>query len=155
MVSQGLMRSRLGDRLQAAREIYRAIAAEETVTCTSLQRHIRCIVFDAINRARIRHNVFLSERNLQLLLDGAREEAVAHESLKDLQVQIPPKQWFELAGLRGASIAFICNFSALLLLLFMLPGLVRDAVVAALVVCGVLGSAVAWVGRRRATRRIA
>lgn len=120
-----------------------------------VEKYVRGIVFDAIQRARVYHNIFLSDRNLQLLLDGARDEAAKHEHVDMLQARVPPKRWFESAGLRGAGIAFAANLASLLLLLFMPASVVRDAVAASFMVFGVLGGAVAWIGRRRATRRIA
>ena len=153
MASLALDLSQLSPRI---REAWEALVAEDPAgRCDYVQKYVRAIIFDAIERARISQNVFLSERNRQLLLDAARDEAAKHECLGALEVKMPPKRWFESAGLRGSTIAFVSNTAALLLLLFMRQGLVRDAVVAAFVVCGVLGSAVGWIGRRRATRRIA
>lgn len=133
---------------------WEAMVSDEPVAAGLVEKYVREIVFDAIQRARTRHNIYLSDRNLQLLLDGARDEAVNHEHVMRLRVQLPPKRWFESAGLRGAGIAFVANLAALLLLLFMPLSLVRDAVAAAFMVFGVFGGAVAWIGRRRATRRI-
>jgi hypothetical protein len=141
--------------LQSLHSVWEALVSDDPVNHIYVERCIRGIVFDSIQRARVRHNIFLSDRNLQLLLDGAREEAIKHEHVARLQVQLPPKRWFESAGLRGAGMAFVANLAALLLILFMPLGQVRDAVTASCMVFGVLGAAVAWIGRRRATRRIA
>jgi hypothetical protein len=127
--------------LQSPHSVWEALVSDDPVNHIYVERCIRGIVFDSIQRARVQHNIFLSDRNLQLLLDGAREEAIKHEHVARLQVQLPPKRWFESAGL--------------LLVLFMPLGQVRDAVTASCMVFGVLGAAVAWIGRRRATRRIA
>jgi hypothetical protein len=134
---------------------WETLVSDDPVSCLSVEKYVRGIVYDAIQRARVQHKIYFSDRNLQTLLDGARDEAAKHEHLGLLQIQHPPKRLFESAGIRGATIAFVSNLSALLLLLFMRSGLVRDAVIASFTVCGILGGAVAWIGRRRATRRVA
>jgi hypothetical protein len=141
-------------RLRMARRAWEALVSDDPGTCNSVQRVMRGIIYDAIERTRVSQNIFLSDRNRQLLLDGAREEAVNHEHLKHLRIEPRAKRWFESAGLRGSGLAFLCSLAALCLLLFMPAGLVRDAVVSALAVFCVIGSAVGWIGRRRATRRI-
>lgn len=137
-----------------ALRLWETLVADDPISCVSVPKYVRGIVFDSIERARVKENIFLSDRNRQLLLDAAREEAASHEYLKHLSMELPPKRMIESAGIRGATIAFVSNLAAILLFLFMSPDLVRDSVVASLTVFGVIGSAVAWVGRRRATRRI-
>lgn len=134
--------------------LWETLVADDPIACLTVPKYVRGIVYDSIERARVSQNVYLSDRSRQLLLDGAREEATNHEYLKFLSMELPPKRMIESAGIRGATIAFVSNLTATLLFLFMPPDLVRDSVVASLTVFGVIGSAVAWVGRRRATRRI-
>jgi hypothetical protein len=130
------------------------LVSEDFAGCGSVQRIIRGIVFDAIERTRTQQSIYLSDLNRQRLLDGAREEAVNHEHLKYLRVDPPAKRWYESAGLRGSGIAFVSSLVALTLTLFMHSGLVRDSVVGALMVFCVVGSCVGWIGRRRAIPRI-
>lgn len=137
-----------------ALRLWETLVADDPIQCVSVTKYIKKIVCDSIERARLSQNVYLSDRSRQLLLDGAREEAEIHEYVRYLSIELPPKRMIESAGLRGATIAFVSNLTAILLFLFMAPDLVRDSVVASLTVFGVIGSAVAWVGRRRATRRI-
>jgi hypothetical protein len=130
------------------------VVSDDLIECGRVKRFVGSIVVDSIERARSSQNIYLSDRTRQRLLDAAREEAATHECLERLSEAVPPKRMIDSAGIRGATIAVVANLTAILLLLFMPPDLVRDAVVAASSVFGLIGSAVAWVGRRRATRRI-
>lgn len=140
--------------LQQAREICEAIMAESGTGCTWVDKYLQRIAEDSIRRGIARSGIYLSEPNKDKLLDASKREASEHEFGERLQLKLEPKKLYESAGIRGATIAGLSSLFSVLLLLFMPPDIVRDAVVAALTVLSTVGSAVAWVGRKRATRTI-